>query len=259
MRVRAVSARGIEIEATGIRLAYRARDGAARHRPARGRRRTGLPGGAQRRREDEPPSLPDRARAPDRRARPSRRRAGGRVDRSTLARLVAVVPGQVELPFSMRVEDVVALGRIPHEHPLRRARARTIGRPSMAPSPGPASSTCGAATPASCRWASVSSCSSAIALAQGGRLIVLDEPTVHLDLRHQVAVLSLLTRPGGAGRDRRSSRSSTTSRWRRSSSSGWCCSMTEPVVADGPPAEVLTPERILGVYGVHPRFVPALG
>ena len=32
-----------------------------------------------------------------------------------------------------------------------------------------------------------------LALAQGGRLIVLDEPTVHLDLRHQVAVLSLLT------------------------------------------------------------------
>ena len=32
----------------------------------------------------------------------------------------------------------------------------------------------------------------ALALAQGGRLIVLDEPTVHLDLRHQVEVLSLL-------------------------------------------------------------------
>ena len=35
--------------------------------------------------------------------------------------------------------------------------------------------------------------------------------------------------------------------------------MTDAIVADGPPAEVLTPERILGVYGVHPRFVPALG
>ncbi len=34
----------------------------------------------------------------------------------------------------------------------------------------------------------------AMAVAQGGRLIVLDEPTVHLDLRHQVEVLSLLER-----------------------------------------------------------------
>ena len=39
-------------------------------------------------------------------------------DRSSLARRVAVVPAQVELPFAMRVEEVVALGRIPHEHPL---------------------------------------------------------------------------------------------------------------------------------------------
>ena len=31
------------------------------------------------------------------------------------------------------------------------------------------------------------------------------------------------------------------------------------VVADGPPAEVLTPARVLGVYGVDARFVPALG
>ena len=114
------------------------------------------------------------------------------VDRSTLARLVAVVPGQVELPFSMRVEDVVALGRIPHEHPLT--------------GPGPEDR---AAVDAAIirvgiehlRGRDVRELSMgerqlvliALALAQGGRLIVLDEPTVHLDLRHQVAVLSLLT------------------------------------------------------------------
>ncbi len=39
----------------------------------------------------------------------------------------------------------------------------------------------------------------AMAVAQGGRLIVLDEPTVHLDLRHQVEVLSLLVRLSAAG------------------------------------------------------------
>ena len=39
----------------------------------------------------------------------------------------------------------------------------------------------------------------AMAVAQGGRLVVLDEPTVHLDLRHQVDVLSLLERLAGDG------------------------------------------------------------
>ena len=34
-------------------------------------------------------------------------------DRSTLARLVAVVPAQVELPFAMRVEEVVGAGAHP--------------------------------------------------------------------------------------------------------------------------------------------------
>src|SRR5207247_3309457 len=33
--------------------------------------------------------------------------------RSSIARRVAVVPQQVDLPFAMRVEEVVALGRIP--------------------------------------------------------------------------------------------------------------------------------------------------
>ena len=43
--------------------------------------------------------------------------------RSAIAKRLAVVPQQTALPFSMRVEDVVGLGRIPHEGSIRGASA----------------------------------------------------------------------------------------------------------------------------------------
>jgi iron complex transport system ATP-binding protein len=44
-------------------------------------------------------------------------------DRGQLARRLAVVPGQTVVAFPLRVEELVALGRIPHEHPLLGPRA----------------------------------------------------------------------------------------------------------------------------------------
>ncbi len=96
----------------------------------------------------------------------------------------------------------------------------------------------------------------AMAVAQGGRLIVLDEPTVHLDLRHQVEVMTLLTRLSEDGLTVLAvlhdlplaahffPRLVLLDEGR--------------VVADGAPAEVLSRERIRDVYQVDPRFVPAL-
>lgn len=178
------------------------------------------------------------------------------IDRASLARSISVVPGQVDLPFSMRVEEVVMLGRIPHEHSLtgateadREAAVTSMTRVGIAHLYG-----------RDARELSMGERQLvlvAMALAQDGRLLVLDEPTVHLDLRHQVDVLSLLGRLASddgltvlavlhdlplashffdrlvlldAGR----------------------------VVADDSPRDVLTPERIRAVYGVDPRFVPAL-
>jgi iron complex transport system ATP-binding protein len=178
------------------------------------------------------------------------------IDRSALARGISVVPGQIDLPFSMRVEEVVLLGRIPHEHPLtgadeddRVAAIAAMTRVGIAHLYG-----------RDARQLSLGERQLvllAMALTQGGRLLVLDEPTVHLDLRHQVEVLTLLSRlsvddgltiiavlhdlPLAA---HFFDRLVLLDRGR--------------VVADGPSGEVLTPERIRGVYGVDPRFVPAL-
>jgi iron complex transport system ATP-binding protein len=177
----------------------------------------------------------------------------GALERSQVARRLAVVPQQAALPFAMRVEEVVALGRLPHEDPLRGARptdraaiAAAIERVGV-----------GHLLGRDARELSLGERQLvliALAVAQSALVLVLDEPTVHLDLRHQVGAMELLVdlneRDGttviavlhdlalaahffprlillDAGR----------------------------IVADGAPADVLTPDRIREVFGVDPSFV----
>jgi ABC-type cobalamin/Fe3+-siderophores transport system ATPase subunit len=101
------------------------------------------------------------------------------------------VPQQAALPFATRVEDVVALGRLPHEDALRGPRAsdreaiaaaidrvgvgHLIGRDARELSLGERQLVL-----------------VALAVAQAAPLLILDEPTIHLDLRHQVEVMELL-------------------------------------------------------------------
>jgi iron complex transport system ATP-binding protein len=177
------------------------------------------------------------------------------LERGMLARTIAVVPAAVELPFAMRVEEVVRLGRLPHGRPFggpgeadRAAADAAMARVGVEHLRG-----------RDVRELSLGERQLvllAMAVAQGGRLIVLDEPTVHLDLRHQVEVLLLLTRLAEEG--------CTVLAVLHDLS---LASQTFPrlvlldqgrLVADGPPREVLTPARIREVYAVDPRFVPAI-
>jgi iron complex transport system ATP-binding protein len=177
----------------------------------------------------------------------------GSIERSALARRLAVVPGQARLPFAMTVEEMVGVGRTPWLHPWRgetatdhaaiNAAMRRVGIEAM-------------------RDRDVRTLSLgerqlvliATALGQGGRVLVLDEPTVHLDLRHQVAVMELLTRL--------SDEEGLTVlavlhdlALARESFPRLVLLDGGRQVADGTPAAVLTPERIRDVYGVDPRFV----
>jgi iron complex transport system ATP-binding protein len=175
------------------------------------------------------------------------------LDRLAIARRLAVVPQLPALPFATTVEDVVALGRLPHEHPIRGLRpadraavAAAIDRVGV-----------GHLLRRDARELSLGERQLvllAMAVAQSAPVLVLDEPTVHLDLRHQVEVMELL---GDLN-----ARDGTTilavlhdvglaahffprivvlDRGR--------------VVADGPPAEALTHERIRDVFGVEPGLV----
>ena len=140
----------------------------------------------------------DAAAAPDRAS--SRRRRGtvavdGRplatLDRDEIARRIAVVPQPSSLPFAATVESVVALGRLPHEDRFRGLRpadraavAAAIERVGL-----------GRLVGRDVRELSLGERQLvllAVAIAQAAPVIVLDEPTVHLDVRHQFDVMDLL-------------------------------------------------------------------
>ena len=175
------------------------------------------------------------------------------LDRLEVARRLAVVPQQATLPFATRVEDVVGLGRLPYEHPLRGARpadraaiAAAIERVGV-----------GHLLGRDVRELSLGERQLvliALAVAQATPLLVLDEPTVHLDLRHQVGAMDLLV-----DLNERDGTTVLTVLHDLGLAAHFFPRLVlldaGRVVVDGPPAEVLAPERIRDVFGVDPALV----
>jgi len=176
-----------------------------------------------------------------------------RLDRIAVARRLAVVPQLAALPFSTTVEAVVALGRLPHEHPIRGLRpadraavaaavdrvgvGHLLGRDARELSLGERQLVLLAMT-----------------VAQGSPILALDEPTVHLDLRHQVEVMELL-----ADLNQRDGTTVIAVLHDIGLAAAFFPRIVVldhgRLVADGPPTEALPPERIREVFGVDPRVV----
>ena len=111
--------------------------------------------------------------------------------RRAIAREVAVVPQQFDVPSAYKVEEVVMLGRTPFIKPWRdfSKKDRDVVLQTMdAVGIGRLAARCFTELSGGERQKVVL----AMALAQETGLLLLDEPTAHLDISHQVEILELL-------------------------------------------------------------------
>jgi iron complex transport system ATP-binding protein len=182
---------------------------------------------------------------------------GGRpvasIDRLEIARRLAVVPQVAALPFATTVEEVVALGRLPHEHPIRGMRPADRAAVAAAIEQVGVGHLMGR----DARELSLGERQLvllAMAVAQDAPVLVLDEPTVHLDLRHQVEVMDLLV-----DLNERTGTTVLAVLHDLGLAAHFFSRLVVlaggRVVGDGPPREVLAPDRIRDVFGVDPALV----
>ncbi len=180
--------------------------------------------------------------------------------RRDLAKRIAVVPQAPPLPEGYSVADIVLMGRTPHLGFLQHESPgdHRIAHEALA--------TVGAAHLAERRIDTLSGGERQIvvlarALAQRAPLLLLDEPTAHLDIGHQVEFLRLirtLAREGGYA---------VLAVVHDLTLASLHCDRIDllsrgVIAASGPPREVLTAARIAEAYGtevlvVHDPALPA--
>jgi len=182
-----------------------------------------------------------------------------RLSRQEIARRIAVVPQELLVPFAFTVREMVGMGRLPHAAGGWQALLRGESKDDRQAIEAAMLAT-GTVDLADRLFNELSGGERqrvmiALALAQEPEVLLLDEPTVHLDLAHQVEMLELIARLNGQ-------RGLTVLAVLHDLN---LAALYFPrlvllergqIVAEGEPAQVLSEETIARVFGATVRVQP---
>ncbi len=177
-----------------------------------------------------------------------------RIPRNQLARRVAVVQQSGHIPDGFTAWEVALLGRTPYLGLLQAESEHDFAVVQRA------LVLCGAAEYAERRMGELSGGERqrvviARALAQEPELLLLDEPTAHLDISHQVSILDLVYELS------RSQGITVVAVFHDLNVAAQYCDRLVilaggAVLAEGPPAEVITAEQVAHAYGAQVIVLP---
>ncbi|GAC1564705.1 MAG: ABC transporter ATP-binding protein [Ktedonobacteraceae bacterium] len=167
--------------------------------------------------------------------------------RREIARRVAVVPQEMHVPFAFSVEELVSLGRAPYQHLLSsntKEDQRIVQNALQAADIEALAGRIFNELSGGERQRVIV----AMALAQRPALLLLDEPTAHLDIKYQIELLELVQRL-----NRETGVTVIAAMHDLNLAARYFARLVlfqRGIVADATPAEVLEPHLLQRVYGI---------
>lgn len=180
----------------------------------------------------------------------------GGMPRRTLARALSLLPQSSAPPPDMLVHDMIAMGRYAHQSFLSRRSSEDETLIAQAILTMQVQSLQGRRV-GELSGGQLQRCRLAMVLAQGSDILLLDEPTTYLDLKHQFSILAEVRAQAAAGKAvvvvLHDFTQASLYADRIAALHAGC------VVATGTPEDVLTEDGVTEIFGVRTRMAQAHG